>query len=117
MLLTNATEIPVGKNWLYETKYDGFRCILEWENEPILKSRNGKILNQMFPEIINFCHEIQERISPYLPLTLDGELVYLTNNFQSEFSRSSTKRSNEKSRGYCSSMLKSFLAIISCLIF
>jgi len=87
MLLTNATEIPLGKNWLYETKYDGFRCLLEWENEPILKSRNGNILNQMFPEIITFCYEIQERISPYLPLTLDGELVYLTNNFQSDFSK------------------------------
>ncbi|MFJ8066322.1 DNA ligase D [Psychrobacillus sp. NPDC096426] len=86
MLLTDATDIPVGKDWLYETKYDGFRCILEWESEPILKSRNGKILNAMFPEIINFCHEIYEQISPYLPLTLDGELVYLTNNFQSNFS-------------------------------
>ena len=86
MLLTDAPDIPVGKDWLYETKYDGFRCILEWESEPILKSRNGKILNAMFPEIINFCHEIDEQISPFLPLTLDGELVYLTNNFQSNFS-------------------------------
>jgi bifunctional non-homologous end joining protein LigD len=37
MLLSSATEIPVGKNWLYEVKYDGFRCLLNWENEtPIL---------------------------------------------------------------------------------
>lgn len=87
MLLTAATDIPLGKNWLYEAKYDGFRCILEWESDtPILMSRNGKILNQMFPEIISFCHEILEEIRPFLPLSLDGELVYLTNNFQSNFS-------------------------------
>lgn len=86
MLLTDATEIPVGKDWLYEPKYDGFRCILEWESEPILKSRNGKILNLMFPEIVNYCHEIYEQIQSYLPLTLDGELVHLTNNFNSNFS-------------------------------
>jgi bifunctional non-homologous end joining protein LigD len=49
-------------------------------------SRNGKVLNQMFPEIISFCLEIHEKISSYLPLRLDGELVCLTNNFQSNFS-------------------------------
>ncbi|MGE7624537.1 DNA ligase D [Viridibacillus sp. NPDC096237] len=86
MLITAATEIPQGDEWLYEAKYDGFRCELEWENEPILKSRNGNILNQKFPEIINYCLEIKEQINSFLPLTLDGELVFLTNNFQSNFS-------------------------------
>lgn len=86
MLLTDATEIPIGKEWLYEAKYDGFRCILVWENEPILISRNGKVLNSMFPEIVSFCQEMYEHISPFLPLTFDGELVYLKNNFQSNFS-------------------------------
>lgn len=87
MLLTVATEIPVGNKWLYETKYDGFRCILEWDNEPLLKSRNGKLLNDVFPEIINFCHEIYNEAKSFLPLTMDGELVYLINNFQSDFSK------------------------------
>ncbi|TQR19905.1 DNA ligase D [Psychrobacillus vulpis] len=86
MLLTGVDEIPLGKDWIYETKYDGFRCLLEWESEPILKSRNGKVLNNMFPEIISFCYEIHEQIKPYLPLTLDGELVYLINNWKSNFS-------------------------------
>ncbi|MFJ7826416.1 DNA ligase D [Psychrobacillus sp. NPDC096623] len=87
MLLTASTEIPVGKEWLYETKYDGFRCILHWDNEPLLKSRNGKLLNDVFPEIISYCHEIYSEIKSFLPLTLDGELVYLINNFQSDFSK------------------------------
>lgn len=89
MLLTAATEIPVGEDWLYEAKYDGFRCMLIWnrgDEEPTLISRNGNILNQKFPEIIDFCLEIKERIKSFLPLTLDGELVFLANNFQSNFS-------------------------------
>lgn len=87
MLLTASTEVPIGNEWLYETKYDGFRCILEWDKEPLLKSRHGKLLNNMFPEIISFCHEIYDKIKPFLPLTMDGELVYLVNNFQSDFSK------------------------------
>jgi len=86
MLLTAATEIPVGKDWLYEAKYDGFRCMLIWEEEPTLISRNGNILNHNFPEIIDFCLEIKEKIKSFLPLTLDGEIVFLTNNFHSNFS-------------------------------
>ncbi|MGB5947623.1 DNA ligase D [Paenisporosarcina sp.] len=87
MLLTAATDIPLGKDWLYEAKYDGFRCLLEWEeNGAQLKSRNGKVLSEQFPEIIGFCQELHDRIRPFLPLTLDGELVYLINNVQSSFS-------------------------------
>ena len=87
MLLSSATDIPVGKNWLYEVKYDGFRCLLNWENEtPILLSRNGTVLNMMFPEIIRFCESLHEKINPFLPLKMDGELVYLSNDVQSTFS-------------------------------
>ncbi|WP_036131417.1 DNA ligase D [Lysinibacillus sphaericus] len=87
MLLTDVNEAPIGEEWLYETKYDGFRCILVWEEEePILKSRNDNVLNHLFPEIIEFCMRIYDRIKPLLPLVLDGEVVYLTNHFKSNFS-------------------------------
>ncbi|QDQ02930.1 DNA ligase D [Lysinibacillus fusiformis] len=87
MLLTDVTDTPIGEEWLYETKYDGFRCIIEWtKEEPILKSRNGNELNHLFPELIDFCLRIYDQIKPFLPLTLDGELVYLTNQFKSDFS-------------------------------
>ncbi len=87
MLLTATTDVPLGKDWLYEAKYDGFRCMIEWEKDiPTLMSRNGKVLNQMFPEILSFCETILEQIRPFLPLSLDGELVYLTNDFKSDFS-------------------------------
>ncbi|WP_339176403.1 DNA ligase D [Solibacillus sp. FSL R5-0691] len=89
MLLTDAPEIPLGDDWLYETKYDGYRAVLIWEKGnrlPILKSRNGNILNEKFPEIIHYCERIYEEIEAYLPLSFDGEVVYLINNFKSKFS-------------------------------
>ncbi|QTD41407.1 DNA ligase D [Sporosarcina sp. Te-1] len=86
MLLIEADTIPTGEEWMYETKYDGFRCLLEWSETAItLTSRNGNRLNDMFPEIIRCCHEVHEKIKIYLPLQLDGELVHLLNNYKSEF--------------------------------
>ncbi|WP_369384727.1 DNA ligase D [Halalkalibacter akibai] len=88
MLLSPATEYPIEKGWLYETKFDGFRCLLHWvEKEPQLISRNGNNLNAQFPEIISYCESIYHEIKSDLPLMFDGEMVYLTNNFQSDFTQ------------------------------
>ncbi|MEX3623560.1 DNA ligase D [Viridibacillus arvi] len=107
MLLTAATDIPIGEEWLYECKYDGFRGELDWGNEPILKSRNGNILNHKFPEIIKFCSEIQEQIKTFLPLKLDGEIVYLINNFQSNFN-TVQKRGRMQNKEVINHHLKNF---------
>ena len=47
---------PVGqlprKGWLYEPKYDGFRCLAFRDGDRIdLQSKNQKPLNRFFPEI------------------------------------------------------------------
>lgn len=86
MLLTEVLETPIGDEWVYETKYDGFRCMLVWDEQPMIISRNGNNLNNLFPEILDFCKSIFNKIKKYLPLTFDGELVCLTNNFNSDFS-------------------------------
>ncbi|MGE7947900.1 DNA ligase D [Lysinibacillus sp. NPDC093688] len=86
MLLMEVLETPIGEEWMYETKYDGFRCMLVWDEQPMLVSRNGNNLNHLFPEILDFCRSIFNKVKKYLPLTFDGELVYLKNNYNSEFS-------------------------------
>ncbi|MGN7388337.1 DNA ligase D [Sporosarcina sp. SAFN-015] len=87
MLMMDADKVPVGKDWLYEAKYDGFRAILQWDKKGIqLFSRNEKLLNDMFPEIIEECRRIEHLIKPYLPIAFDGELVCLQDDFRSEFS-------------------------------
>lgn len=86
MLLVEANEPPKGDDWLYEGKYDGFRCLLQWtDKEPILKSRNGNVLNHLFPEVIDYCRSLYNQIKEFLPLVFDGEIVYLINNYKSEF--------------------------------
>lgn len=36
------TDIPEGDEWLYEVKYDGFRCELSWTDKNIiLTSKNN----------------------------------------------------------------------------
>lgn len=87
MLLTPTETVPIGNDWIYEAKYDGFRCLLVWEKQfPKLISRNEKELTSYFPEIIEFCSGIYEDIKPFLPIMLDAEMVYLSNDFKSEFS-------------------------------
>lgn len=87
MKLTAVEDFPVKPGWIYEAKYDGFRCMLVWEKTtPNLLSMSGKKLNATFPEIIDFCEEMYDQVKPFLPLTFDGELVYLENSFKSRFS-------------------------------
>src|SRR5690606_11289278 len=87
MLLTPAETIPVGEGWIYEAKYDGFRCILIWEPNGVkLLSRTGKPLNGNFPEVVDFCIQLLDRFAADLPLIWDGELVHLINSFNSDFS-------------------------------
>ncbi|MBM7540136.1 DNA ligase D [Amphibacillus cookii] len=79
-------EIPNGEEWLYEVKYDGFRCILSWDKDHIqLTSKNNKDLTVNFPEIINDCRDNLMSVQSYLPLQLDGELVVLNNAYQANF--------------------------------
>lgn len=79
--------VPSGDEWLYEVKYDGFRCVLYWDKDSVkLTSRNNKDLTDQFPEIINYCKDKQTPVTALLPLKLDGELVVLNNPYQSNFS-------------------------------
>ncbi|MFS0654856.1 DNA ligase D [Bacillus sp. 179-C3.3 HS] len=88
MRLTYSDEMPIGRDWLYELKYDGFRTILMWEKDEIrLESRAGKRLNEQFPEIIDQCHQLKEQLASFLPMTLDGELVYLLSEHESDFAK------------------------------
>ncbi|WP_181349323.1 DNA ligase D [Thalassobacillus sp. CUG 92003] len=78
--------LPKEEGWCYEIKYDGFRCTLTWDKKGIkLTSRNQTDLTPLFPEIIAYCNTLEEDIAPCLPLVLDGEIVVLTNKYQSHF--------------------------------
>ncbi|HEX2054017.1 MAG TPA: ATP-dependent DNA ligase [Actinomycetota bacterium] len=61
--------LPSGDGWVYEPKWDGFRCLLFKDGRSVrLQSRNGKDLSRSFSEVV--------RAAAGLPdCVLDGELV------------------------------------------
>lgn len=67
----SATKIPTGKDWLYEPKWDGFRCIAFRDGDSILlQSKSGQPLERYFPEIVDALREL-----PAKRFVLDGELA------------------------------------------
>jgi ATP-dependent DNA ligase len=59
-------ELPVGDQWVYEPKYDGFRAVVFVDGEEtMIQSRGGKGLSRYFPEL---------RFTPGR-YVLDGEIV------------------------------------------
>ena len=74
MLAKLAREMPVGDQWSYEPKWDGFRCIVFRDGDEIeLGSRNEKPLTRYFPDLI-------EPLLAALPdgAVVDGEIVIKT---------------------------------------
>ncbi|MCO5332329.1 MAG: ATP-dependent DNA ligase [Ilumatobacteraceae bacterium] len=53
MLAKLSDTIPTGAGWLYEPKWDGFRCIVFRDGDSIeLASRNERPFNRYFPELL-----------------------------------------------------------------
>ena len=51
-LARSRAGLPVGEQWSYEPKYDGFRAIVFVDEEPtMIQSRSGKPLGRYFPEL------------------------------------------------------------------
>jgi ATP-dependent DNA ligase len=51
-LARSRAELPIGEQWAYEPKYDGFRAIVFVEGEEVtIQSRAGKPLGRYFPEL------------------------------------------------------------------
>ncbi len=65
-LALSRKELPVGEDYVYEVKLDGFRCLAFVDGDELfLQSRNGKPLGRYFPEL-------EFPSGHYL---LDGEIV------------------------------------------
>src|SRR5207302_2187382 len=65
-LARSRVALPVGEEWVYEPKYDGFRAIAFVDgDECMIQSRSGKPLSRYFPELA----------FPPGRYVLDGEIV------------------------------------------
>jgi ATP-dependent DNA ligase len=71
MLAKRVSALPDGGDYIFEPKWDGFRCLVFRDgNEVMLQSRDSKSLNRYFPDLIG-------PVSDQLPerAVLDGEVV------------------------------------------
>ena len=73
MLATAGTELPRGKGWAYEPKWDGVRIIATVdERRARLWTRNGNEKSAQFPEVADALVAIAARRGP---VVLDGEVI------------------------------------------
>src|SRR5436305_843476 len=67
----SVSELPREPGWLYEPKWDGFRCLaFRQGDEIVLQSKAGQPLTRYFPEIAAAL-----RALPARKFVLDGEIV------------------------------------------
>lgn len=63
--------LPVGDEWIYEPKWDGFRCLVFKDGADVdLRSKSGKPLARYFPDLVATIAQIGTK-----RLVLDGEIV------------------------------------------
>src|SRR3954463_12581418 len=68
----SVPELPWGREWQYEPKWDGFRCLAfrEGGGAVQLQSKSGQDLTRYFPEMASELGELKART-----FALDGELI------------------------------------------
>lgn len=67
-------ELPVGPQWQYEPKWDGFRCLCFRDGDSVeLRSKSNQPLTRYFPELAEAIRAVPNR-----QFVLDGEIVIPT---------------------------------------
>jgi ATP-dependent DNA ligase len=73
MEATRAPRLPEGKEWQFEPKWDGFRClVLRAGDHVVLQSKAGQPLSRYFPELVEAIRRL-----PHASFVVDGEIVIL----------------------------------------
>lgn len=69
----SVATIPMGPEWQYEPKWDGFRCIAFREGQTVeLQSKAGQTLTRYFPELVAALLTLKAH-----KFALDGEIILL----------------------------------------
>ena len=72
--------LPNGKDWLYEVKFDGYRCLAAKDAvRGTLWSRRGNDFTAQLPNIAKACEQLPART------LLDGEIVAINENGRISF--------------------------------
>jgi bifunctional non-homologous end joining protein LigD len=79
MLATLVQEPFDSAEWIFEKKFDGYRCLAHKNKTVQLLSRNNISFNSHFPELVK---EVQSLPGPFV---IDGEIVILDKNGDANF--------------------------------
>ena len=64
-------DMPVGEDWQYEPKWDGFRCLVFRDGDKVaLQSKSGQPLERYFPDLVEDLRGLRAK-----QFVLDGEIV------------------------------------------
>jgi ATP-dependent DNA ligase len=67
----SVAEIPTGREWQYEPKWDGFRCLVFCDRGKVeLQSKSGRPLTRYFPELVDAVLAAKAE-----KFVLDGEIL------------------------------------------
>jgi bifunctional non-homologous end joining protein LigD len=81
MLLLSTGQLPVGSEWAYELKLDGFRAqAIKSAGEVHLRSRTNKDFGRKYPTIVKVLGEMPDET------VVDGEVVALDQAGRPSFS-------------------------------
>ena len=84
MLATVGKELPSGRGWAFEPKYDGIRILaFVADGSVALLSRNGNAKTAQFPEIVDALAALSRK--KRRPFVLDGEIVALDDGAPARF--------------------------------
>jgi DNA ligase D-like protein (predicted ligase) len=84
-------ELPQGRDWLYEVKFDGYRCLVGRDaNGATLWSRRGNLFTKQFPNIARACEQLPTET------LVDGEIVALDESGRISFNLLQHHRSKAK---------------------
>jgi ATP-dependent DNA ligase len=72
MEAVQVSEIPIGSQWQYEPKWDGFRCLVFRDGDRVeLQSKSGQPMARYFPELVTAVRNLEPR-----QFVLDSEIVF-----------------------------------------
>jgi ATP-dependent DNA ligase len=92
MYARSVQQLPERKDWLYEVKFDGYRCLAGRDSTGVtLWSRRGNRFTDQFPTIAKAC----EHLPP--DTLLDGEIIALDANGRISFNQLQHHRSQAQS--------------------
>jgi ATP-dependent DNA ligase len=67
----SVDEIPIGREWQYEPKWDGFRALAFRDGNKVeLQSKSGRLMTRYFPELVTALQALAAQ-----KFVLDGEIV------------------------------------------